>query len=176
LADLSPLPPTARHCVGRPATARKSLDALFFAIGIGLDRCEGPFPGREDQMALSEYEQRKLDEIERSLHSDDPGLATILDSGVVRRHRRSVAAVTFVGGLVALSGGAVTALSVPLLGVVISVVGFVAMGVGAGLFLSGRPQARHPAAVGRGAGSAASSSWRTRMAERFKSRFDDPGK
>jgi len=141
-----------------------------------LDRCEGPFPGREDQMALSEYEQRKLDEIERSLHSDDPGLATILDSGVVRRHRRSVAAVTFVGGLVALLGGAVTALSVPLLGVVISVVGFVAMGVGAGLFLSGRPQARHPAAVGRGAGSAASSSWRTRMAERFQSRFDDPGK
>ena len=34
-------------------------------------------------MALSEYEQRKLDEIERSLHSDDPALATILDSGVV---------------------------------------------------------------------------------------------
>ena len=27
-------------------------------------------------MALSEYEQRKLNEIERSLHSDDPALAT----------------------------------------------------------------------------------------------------
>ena len=32
-------------------------------------------------MALSEYEQRKLDEIERSLHSEDPALATILDKG-----------------------------------------------------------------------------------------------
>ena len=127
-------------------------------------------------MALSEYEQRKLDEIERSLHSDDPALATILDSGVVRRHRRSVAAVTFVVGLVALLGGAVTALSLPVLGVVISVVGFVAMGVGAGLLMSVRPRTRHPAGAGRGAGSAASSSWRTRMQQRFQSRFDDPGK
>ena len=91
-------------------------------------------------MALSGYEQRELDEIERSLHGDDPGLATILDS-VVRRHRMSVAALTFVGGLVAL-GGAVTALSLPVLGVVISVVGFVAMGVGVGLFMSG--SAPHP--------------------------------
>jgi hypothetical protein len=127
-------------------------------------------------MALSEYEQRKLDEIERSLHSDDPALATILNSGLVRRHRRTVAAVTFVVGLVALLGGAVTALSLPLLGVVISVAGFVAMGVGAGLFLSGRPRTRHPAEVARGAGSAASSSWRTRMEDRFQARFDDPGK
>jgi Protein of unknown function (DUF3040) len=79
-------------------------------------------------LALSEYEQRKLDEIERSLHSDDPVLATILDTGVVRRHRRGVAVAVLVGGLVGLMGGMVTALSLPLLGVVISVVGFVAMG------------------------------------------------
>ena len=104
-------------------------------------------------MALSEYEQRKLDGIERSLHSDDPALATILDSGVVRRHRRSVAAVIFVVGLVGLLGGAVTALSLPVLGVVISVVGFVAMGVGAGLLMSGRPRTRHPAGAARGAGN-----------------------
>ena len=51
-------------------------------------------------MALSEYEQRKLDEIERSLHSDDPTLATILDTGVVGRQRRLVAAVIVMGGLV----------------------------------------------------------------------------
>ena len=89
-------------------------------------------------MALSEYEQRKLDEIERSLHSDDPALATILDTGVVGRQRRVVAAVIFVGGLVALSGGAVTALSLPAVGIVLSVLGFVAMGVGAGLYVSGR--------------------------------------
>ena len=84
--------------------------------------------------------------------------------------------MTFVVGLVALLGGAVTALSLPVLGVVISVVGFVAMGVGAGLLMSVRPRTRHPAGAGRGAGSAASSSWRTRMQQRFQSRFDDPGK
>jgi hypothetical protein len=127
-------------------------------------------------MALSEYEQRKLDEIERSLHSDDPALATILDSGVVRRHRRSVAVVVLMGGLVGLMGGVVTALSLPLLGVVISVVGFVGMGAGAWLLVSGRSGPGHPAGAGRGAGSAGSSSWRARMAERFQARFDDPGK
>ena len=82
----------------------------------------------------------------------------------------------FVVGLVALLGGAVTALGLPVLGVVISVVGFVAMGAGAGLLTSGRSRTRHPAGAGRGAGSAASSSWRTRMLQRFQSRFDDPGK
>ena len=51
-------------------------------------------------MALSEDEQRRLDEIERSLHSDDPVLATILDIGVIRRHRCSVAVAVFVVGLV----------------------------------------------------------------------------
>ena len=65
---------------------------------------------------------------------------------------------------------------VPLLGVVISVVGFVAMGVGAWLLMSGQPRTRHPAEAARGPGSAAPSSWRTRMEERFRARFDDPGK
>ena len=86
--------------------------------GIGSTRYEGSFPGREDQLALSEYEQRKLDEIERSLRSDDPALATILDSEVIRRHRRGDAVVIFVGGLVALIGGAVSTLSPPVFGVV----------------------------------------------------------
>ncbi len=127
-------------------------------------------------MALSECEQRKLDEIERSLHSDDPALATILDSGVVRRHRRVVAVLIFVGGLVALMGGAVAALSLPLRGVVMSVLGFVAMGVGAGLYVSGRARTRPPAEAGRGAGSPPAPSWRARMEERFQSRFDDLGR
>jgi hypothetical protein len=127
-------------------------------------------------MALSEYEQRKLDEIERSLHSDDPALATILDSGVVGRQRRVVAAVIVMGGLVALIGGAVTALSLPAVGIVLSVLGFVAMGVGAGLYVSGRAGNGHPAAAGPGADSPSTLSWRTRMEERFQARFDDPGR
>jgi len=52
--------------------------------------------------------------------------------------------VIFVGGLVALIGGAVTALSLPALGIVRSVLGFVAMGVGAGLSVSGRAGNGHP--------------------------------
>ena len=103
-------------------------------------------------MALSEYEQRKLDEIERSLHGDDPALARILDSGKVRRRRRSVAVVVFVAGLVGLIGGVVAALSLPLLGVVISVVGFVAMGAGTWLLVSGRSGPGRPSGAGRARG------------------------
>ena len=126
-------------------------------------------------MALSEYEQRKLDEIERSLHGDDPALATMLDRGTVRRRRRSVSVLVLVAGLVGLMGGVVTALSLPLLGVGISVVGFVAMGVGTWLLVAGRSGPVHSAGAARDGGSAASPSWRTRMAERFQARFEDPG-
>ena len=83
-------------------------------------------------MALSEYEQRRLDEIERTLHSDDPGLATIMDNaGAIRRRRRSVAVVILMAGLVGLVGGVVITLSLPLLGVLTSVVGFGVMVIGA---------------------------------------------
>jgi hypothetical protein len=126
-------------------------------------------------MALSEYEQRKLDEIERSLHSDHPTLATILDIGVVRRHRRIVAVAIFVGGFVALMAGAVIAQSLPVLGVVVSVLGFVAMFGGAGSFVSGRLHTRRAAGAGSGAGSHPGPSWRNRMEERFRGRFDRPG-
>ena len=68
-------------------------------------------------------------------------------------------------------GGVVTELSLPLVGVVISVVGFVAMGFGAWLLVSGRPGHGHHAA---GEGSAVSS-WRTRMAKLFQARFDGRG-
>ena len=52
-------------------------------------------------MALSEYEQRKLHEIERFLHGDDPRLETILRRVEVR-HRRVVAVVVFAIGMVGL--------------------------------------------------------------------------
>ncbi|HEY5846617.1 MAG TPA: DUF3040 domain-containing protein [Microlunatus sp.] len=126
-------------------------------------------------MALSEYEQRKLDEIERSLHSDDPALATILDSGVVRHRRRRFAVLVLVVGLLGLMGGVVTALGLPLVGVVISVVGLVAMGVGAWLLVSGRSVPVRPSGAGRGAAPAGSASWHVRMVERFQARFDGTG-
>jgi len=124
---------------------------------------------------VSEYEQRKLDEIERSLHSDDPTLSTILNSGVIRRHRRVVAVLTFVGGLVALVAGA-AAQSLPIIGVVVSVLGFVAMFGGAGLFVADRRRIPQVAAgAGHGAESHPEPSWRSRMEERFRNRFDQSG-
>ena len=127
-------------------------------------------------MALSEYEQRKLDEIERSLHSDDPALSTILDSGVIRRRRRVVAVLIFVGGLVALVAGAVAAQSLPIIGVVVSVLGFVAMFGGAGSFVAGRRRSRQVAAgTGHGRASRPEPSWRRRLEERFRNRFDQSG-
>jgi len=125
-------------------------------------------------MALSEYERRKLEEIERSLHRDDPALATILVRGVVRRRRRVVAAVVFGGGLVALVSGAVAAVSLPALGVVMSVLGFAAMVGGAGLFFSGPVHARR-AAVAGDSGSRSGSSWRTRMEDWLRGRFEGRG-
>ena len=126
-------------------------------------------------MALSEYEQRKLDEIERSLHSDDPALATILNTGVVRRHRRVVAIATFAGGLAALVAGAVVALSLSWPGIALSVLGFVGMAIGAGLFFTGRVRGGSTSASGRGGAPHAESSWRARMEQRFRARFDQPG-
>lgn len=127
-------------------------------------------------MALSEYEQRKLDEMERSLHSDDPALSTILDSGVIRRHRRVGAVLIFVGGLVALVAGAVAAQGLPIIGVVVSVLGFVAMFGGAGLFVAGRRRSRQVVAgPGHGGASRPELSWRRRLEERFRNRFDQSG-
>ena len=86
-------------------------------------------------MALSEYEQRKLDEIERALHRDDPGFAGTINFAAMRRHRRLVAAAVFVIGLLMLAFGAVLAQGPPLVGVAVSVLGFVVTVAGAGLFL-----------------------------------------
>src|SRR5450631_3034055 len=81
-------------------------------------------------MALSEFEQRKLDEIERALHRDDPGFVSAINMGAMRRHGRFVAAVVFVVGLLALVAGVVLAQGLPLVGVAVSVLGFVVMVAG----------------------------------------------
>ena len=75
-------------------------------------------------MELSEYEQRKLDEIERALHRDDPGFAGTLNFATMRRHRRLVAAVIVATGLLVLVAGAVLAQGPPLVGAAVSVLGF----------------------------------------------------
>ena len=138
-----------------------------------MDASRGSAPGKGGPiLALSEYEQRKLDDIERSLDGDDPGLGTALDMGVIRGHRPVVAEMIFVIGFVALVAGAVTAQGLSVVGVV-SVMGFLAMVVGSGLLASGRPHPRQDAGVGRGAH--AGPLWRGRMQERFRGRFDRSG-
>jgi hypothetical protein len=82
-------------------------------------------------MALSEYEQRKLDEMEAALRRDDPGFAVNVSIDRVRLRRRVVAALEFVLGMVVVVGGLVaTAVSV-LAGVLISTVGLMIMVVAA---------------------------------------------
>ena len=85
-------------------------------------------------MALSEGEQRRLDEIERALTSDDPKFAATITIDQFRRHRAVVAAVLFVAGMVGLVAGLVVADGVLWAGVVISVAGVAAMIAGALMF------------------------------------------
>ena len=85
-------------------------------------------------MALSEGEQRRLDEIERALRTDDPKFAATITIEHARRHRFVVAALLFVLGMVILVAGLVTADAALWLGVVVSVAGFAAMVAGALLY------------------------------------------
>jgi hypothetical protein len=74
-----------------------------------------------------------------------------------------------------LAGGAVLALSVSWLGIAVSVLGFAGMAIGAGLFFSGRGRGGSQSGSGRGGDSQAGLSWRSRMEQRFRARFDQPG-
>ena len=78
-------------------------------------------------MALSEYEQRQLDEMEAALHRDDPGFAASVSIDRVRRRRRIFAAVVFVLGLVVLVAGLVATAAAVLAGVLISTAGLTMM-------------------------------------------------
>lgn len=133
--------------------------------------CVGRLPGREDPMALSEYEQRRLDEIEQALNRDDPGFAGSIDIAAIRRHRRLVAGMGFDVGLLVLVGGAVLAQDLPLFGVAVSVLGFVMMVVGAGPFVSGRHG--HGRTAG-GWGADPGTTMRSRLEDRLRSRFEHP--
>ena len=74
-------------------------------------------------------------------------------------------------GLLALVAGAVLAQGLPAVGVAVGVLGFVAMVVGAWLFLSGRSGSqKDPADTAAELGRAR---W-SRREERFRRRFDQP--
>ena len=125
-------------------------------------------------MPLSEHEQRMLDEIERALYEDDPKFATSVNVSRIRRRRPIVAGCLFVAGLVALVVGVIATQSLLAVGVVVSVIGFLTMVGGVGLFVFGQPGARAAKGVEQGS-SKSGSSLGNRMEERFRRRFDEPG-
>jgi hypothetical protein len=125
-------------------------------------------------MPLSEHEQRMLDAIEKALYEDDPKFATSVDSARIRRRRPIVSICLFVVGLVALVVGVIASQSLLAVGVIVSVLGFVIMVTGVGLFLYGQPGGGK---AGSTAGSTKSPKTSTplseRMEERFRRRFED---
>jgi len=88
---------------------------------------------------LSEDEQRRLDEIERALHRDDPKFAARQSIERLWQRRIVVASVAMLIGMVLLVVGIITTQAILVLGVIISVTGFLSM-VGGAAFITRRPR------------------------------------
>jgi len=131
-------------------------------------------------MALSDEEQRLLEQMELALAAEDPKLVnTLRGTGVRRVHRRraAIAGIGFFVGLALLVLGISTNL-------VISVAGFVVMVAAAVVAIyswqhvgtiaePGRPQDRSKAAQGSRAGD--SQGFMDKMEERWRKRRDESG-
>jgi VIT1/CCC1 family predicted Fe2+/Mn2+ transporter len=130
-------------------------------------------------MPLSEHEQRLLEQIERALYDEDPKFASTVRGGKLRRpsRRRRVQGIAlFVIGIVMLVLGVVFMSSTPGVGIVISVVGFLAMFSGAVLAITSFGARKKEAAAEGAAGGASTekerSRFTSRMEERFRRRFE----
>jgi len=84
-------------------------------------------------MPLSEDEQRRLNEIERALYQDDPKFAAGQSLGRLRWRRLVAAASVVLIGMVLLIVGLVMTNSAPVVGVAVSVAGFLGMVSGAAM-------------------------------------------
>ena len=124
-------------------------------------------------MPLSEHEQHMFDQIERALYDDDPKFATSVDVTRIRRRRPIAAAAVFVVGLVCLVVGVITTQSVLTLGVIVSVIGFLAMVAGAGLFVFGIPGRGKNAAAAAPSKAKAEGTVSSKLEERLRRRFDE---
>lgn len=80
-------------------------------------------------MALSDGDQRRLDEIARGLAIEDPTFAQRITHGGLRRPRIVVAIAVFVVGMVALVLGLVLTDASLVFGLIILAAGLTAMGV-----------------------------------------------
>ncbi|GLZ47379.1 hypothetical protein Acsp06_35640 [Actinomycetospora sp. NBRC 106375] len=130
-------------------------------------------------MPLSEHEQRLLEQIERALYDEDPKFASTVRGGKLRRpsrRRRIQGIALFVIGVVMLVLGVVFSSSVP--GIIVSVVGFLAMFGGAVLAITSfgarkkEAAAEGEAAAGGAATEKERSRFTSRMEERFRRRFE----
>lgn len=86
-------------------------------------------------MPLSEGEQRRLDEIERALKLDDPKFAATITIDGFRRHRAIVCGSLFLVGMVVLVTGLVITDAALWAGVVVSLLGLVAMVTAVAIFV-----------------------------------------
>jgi hypothetical protein len=130
---------------------------------------------------LSENEQRQLEAIERALYAEDPKFASSLNSSDLRSHarrklRRAIA-VLVLGALLLV--GIVVNIWLPVVGIVLMFVGAVGV-VQQAKRLSGRatptlsvlgPDGTPTARPTR---SRPRESWRDRVEQRWRRRFDDP--
>ena len=85
-------------------------------------------------MPLSEGEQRRLDEIERALKTEDPKFAANIAIDRLRRHSAIVSVGLFVLGMIALVVGLVTTDALLILGIIISLAGALAMGAAVAMY------------------------------------------
>lgn len=126
---------------------------------------------------LSEHERRMLAEIEQALFDSDPKFARSVKTAPRGRARRPVMAGVFsASGMIALVAGMIMATlmsssALTIVGIGISVVGFIAMVIGVWLFVYGQPGHSGPTAVANSGRT--SHSFSDRMEERFRRRQDD---
>ena len=90
-------------------------------------------------MPLSEDEQRRLDEMERALRRDDSKFAAGQSIERIWLRRTVAAGATVLTGMVLLVAGIITTQAILVLGVIVSVIGFLSTVVGAAL-ITRRPR------------------------------------
>jgi len=95
--------------------------------------------GLEGTMPLSEDEQRRLDELERALQRDDPRFAAGQSIERIWLRRTVAAGAAVLTGMVLLVAGIITTQAILVLGVIVSVIGFLSTVVGAAL-ITRRPR------------------------------------
>jgi len=89
-------------------------------------------------MPLSEDDQRRLDEIERALQRDDPKFAAGHSLERLRQRRLVAAGAVVLIGMVLLVAGLAVTQAALLVGVIISVTGFLTMVGGAAVLIRRR--------------------------------------